>query len=182
MQIATSILTLLKATLFVLAGFVLAMAGFTHRAALGEAIEELPSLIGRMATMKVAGVEIGFNHGSFDLSVDRNLPTAERRRVLEAIKDIGPDSFVRLFYVDGQNFCEYERPTMEVRRTVQAHFELAALGLVDLTALQKTLGRHAEFGDANKCYAMKLTTLGWRVKTALLTSISRAFRERPPAA
>ncbi len=183
MQTATSILTLLKATLFVFVGFVIATAGVVHRSALGKVIDDLPNLVGHMSTMKVAGVEIGFTNASIDLSADlRNLPATERRSILAAIGKLGPDSFVRLFYVQDQNFCEYDNPDLETRRSVQAHFELAALKLVELSKMQKLPDRHAAFGNPNKCYSMKLTDLGWRVKTELLTSIGRAFRDRSPTA
>ncbi len=145
-------------------------------------------------TVEIAGiVKIAFDQGNVTsnlapFNVDENEPG----KVLAVVNSLEPGEFERLMNVgDLGALCDYQRPTVEMRRMLALDYQLQAKGLTaiaddpELKARikgqamvdEETSGKPSGIGYPHNCYVMTLTDTGRNVKTALVKILSGAFNQ-----
>jgi len=148
---------------------------------------------GTLTSIEVAGVKIGFDRASVSAQLDfPYLSAAQKDTVQAKLKNLEPDEFERLMNVgELKNLCDFEKPSVEMRRMIALDYQLSDKGLTalkDSPALQKEVeaaisakekesGRASSIGHARACYTLELTDLGRNAKTALLRLFSAAFSQ-----
>lgn len=173
---------------------VLAGALILNLPALSVAFTSLVNRVSNVSSLKVAGVELGFDESSVAAKLAAtDLGTGAKTHVFELIRKLDPEQFERLVYVsDLANLCEYENPTPEMRQQVASDYLLRANGLTTITkstelrdriareiARRTAQGHPSDIGNPLSCYYMTLTDTGRDVTTALIKTFAEAFGSRP---
>jgi hypothetical protein len=146
-----------------------------------------------VTTIEVEGVKIAFDQGNVSSRLTPfDVNAAEKAKVLEAVNGLESDEFERLMNVgELKALCDYQRPTVEMRRMLMLDYQLQAKGLtaiVDDPELkarikgqakidEETSGKASDIGYPHNCYVMNLTDTGRNVKTALVKILSGAFNQ-----
>lgn len=145
-------------------------------------------------TVEIGGiVKIAFDQGNVSSNLAPfKVNAAETAKVLDAVNGLEPDEFERLMNVgDLGELCDYQRPTVEMRRMLMLDYQLQAKGITaiaddpELKARikgqakvdEETSGKPSDIGYPHNCYVMTLTDTGRNVKTALVKILSGAFNQ-----
>jgi hypothetical protein len=150
---------------------------------------------GSINTIEVEGVKIGFDQASVTAHLDAfsYLTQADKTEVFDKLQSLEPDEFERLMHVgELANLCEFEHPTVEMRRMSTLDYQLKDKGLTSITDSRHlraeiedeiktgevSSGKASDIGYPRNCYFMRLTDTGLNAKTALVKILSRAFDPR----
>jgi hypothetical protein len=153
---------------------------------------------GSVNAIEVEGVKIGFDQGSVFSRLDAfsYLNAGDKAKILETVRGLEPDEFERLMQVgELADLCDYQHPTVEMRRMMTLDYQLNDKGLTVITdspdlkarikgkiiAGEETSHTLSDIGHPRSCYVMDLTDAGLNAKTVLVKILSAAFDPRVAA-
>jgi len=188
----TATVNFLKSLLLIGAYLALMSLVIWNFPAITAATRALLERAGSLTTLEVAGVKIGFDPASVAAQLDfPHLTMADKDHVQAQVKSLEPDEFERLMNVgELKDLCDFEKPTVDMRRMIALDYQLNDKGLVALKDSPELLGRveaaiaaaeksgkPSAIGHPRACYRLELTDLGRNAKTALVRLFSAAFTQ-----